>query len=162
MRRVLLAHLPPVEIETLLPRIVFKRFTERAVVSPEKLRQILRLVRRNGFSIIDQELAATSFSVFSKTLILVPILEENSVRIFSRRISSVYRAATAEVVWPICRGSRQSLYQRVLIGGCSHDERHAIPPSLVPELSGPAVDLDSERWFHGDYRDKFPRCRRPR
>jgi DNA-binding IclR family transcriptional regulator len=63
----LLTHLPPVEIETLLPRIVFNRFTERAVVSPGKLRQILRLVHRNGFSIIDQELAATSFSVFSKT-----------------------------------------------------------------------------------------------
>jgi hypothetical protein len=88
-------------------------------------------------------------------------LEENPVRIFSRGISSVYRAVTAELVWPICRGSRQGLCQRVLIGGCSHDERHASPPSLVPEPSGPDVDLDSERWFHGDHRDKFPCRRRP-
>jgi len=56
MGRVLLAHLPQEKIEELLPRIVFKRFTERTVVSEEKLRQILRLVLRNGYSMIDQEL----------------------------------------------------------------------------------------------------------
>jgi IclR family pca regulon transcriptional regulator len=56
MGRILLAHLPPEKIEELLPRIVFKRYTERTVVSAEKLRQILRLVLRNGYSMIDQEL----------------------------------------------------------------------------------------------------------
>jgi IclR family pca regulon transcriptional regulator len=56
MGRVLLAHLPPDKFEELLPRIVFKRFTERTVVGPEKLRQVLRLVQRNGYSMIDQEL----------------------------------------------------------------------------------------------------------
>lgn len=56
MGRILLAHLPADEIEELLPRIVFRRFTERTVVSAEKLRQILRSVQRNGYCIIDQEL----------------------------------------------------------------------------------------------------------
>src|ERR1700730_7833314 len=56
MGRVLLAHLPAERFEDLLSQIVFKRFTERTVVGAEKLRQILRLVQRNGYSIIDQEL----------------------------------------------------------------------------------------------------------
>lgn len=56
MGRVLLAHLPPEKLEEVLSRIVFKRFTERTVVGPEKLRQLLRTVQRNGYSIIDQEL----------------------------------------------------------------------------------------------------------
>jgi IclR family pca regulon transcriptional regulator len=56
MGRVLLAHLPPEKLEEVLSRIVFKRFTERTVVGPEKLRQLLRVVQRNGYSIIDQEL----------------------------------------------------------------------------------------------------------
>jgi IclR family pca regulon transcriptional regulator len=56
MGRVLLAHLPTEKIEELLARIVFKRFTERTVMGADKLRQVLRLVQRNGYSIIDQEL----------------------------------------------------------------------------------------------------------
>jgi IclR family transcriptional regulator, pca regulon regulatory protein len=56
MGRVLLAYLPPEKLEEVLSRIVFKRFTERTVVGSEKLRQLLRLVQRNGYSIIDQEL----------------------------------------------------------------------------------------------------------
>jgi IclR family transcriptional regulator, pca regulon regulatory protein len=56
MGRVLLAHLPPEKLEEVLSRIVFKRFTERTVAGPEKLRQLLRMVQRNGYSIIDQEL----------------------------------------------------------------------------------------------------------
>ena len=56
MGRILLAHLPPSEAEEILMRIVFKRYTERTVVGLEKLRQILKTVQRNGYSIIDQEL----------------------------------------------------------------------------------------------------------
>lgn len=56
MGRILLAHLSVEELEELLPHIVFKRFTERTVAGPEKLRQILRTVQRNGYCIIDQEL----------------------------------------------------------------------------------------------------------
>jgi IclR family transcriptional regulator, pca regulon regulatory protein len=56
MGRILLAFLPPEPLEEVLERIVFKKYTERTVVGAEKLRQILRTVQRNGYSIIDQEL----------------------------------------------------------------------------------------------------------
>jgi len=56
MGRVLLAYLPPAEAEEILSRIEFRRFTERTVVGVEKLRQILKMVQRNGYSIVDQEL----------------------------------------------------------------------------------------------------------
>jgi IclR family transcriptional regulator, pca regulon regulatory protein len=56
MGRVLLADLPPDKLEEYLSRVDFKRFTDRTVTSSEKLRQILKLVQRNGYSIVDQEL----------------------------------------------------------------------------------------------------------
>ena len=56
MGRVLLANLPPDELETVLPKIAFTRYTDRTVSSVEKLRQVLMTVRREGHAIIDQEL----------------------------------------------------------------------------------------------------------
>src|ERR1700689_4035679 len=56
MGRVLLASLPPAELEASLARIEFKHYTDRTVSSAEKLRLILRLVSRNGYAIVDQEL----------------------------------------------------------------------------------------------------------
>jgi IclR family pca regulon transcriptional regulator len=56
MGRVLLANLPPEELESYLSRAELARRTSRTIVSREKLRQMLRMVRRNGYSIVDQEL----------------------------------------------------------------------------------------------------------
>ena len=56
MGRVLLANLPPDELETVLPKIGFTGYTDRTVSSVEKLRQVLVTVRREGHAIIDQEL----------------------------------------------------------------------------------------------------------
>ena len=56
MGRVLLANLPSEELESSLARVEFEHYTDRTVSGPEKLRQILRLVSRNGYSIVDQEL----------------------------------------------------------------------------------------------------------
>jgi len=56
MGRVLLANLPTDQLESLLPRIEFTRYTERTVTSIERLRQALATVRREGYAIIDQEL----------------------------------------------------------------------------------------------------------
>jgi len=56
MGRILLANLTPNELDEVLSQVEFKRFTERTVISAEKLRQVLRIVQRNGYSIIDQEL----------------------------------------------------------------------------------------------------------
>ena len=56
MGRILLANLPPDELESFLARIQFTRYTDRTIVTVEKLRPVLRLVLRNGYSIVDQEL----------------------------------------------------------------------------------------------------------
>lgn len=56
MGRVLMADLPAEKLDAFLARIEFKRYTERTVVNAEKLRQVLRLVQRNGYCIVDQEL----------------------------------------------------------------------------------------------------------
>jgi len=56
MGRVLLANLPPEELESFLARVQFTRFTERTISNAQKLRQALRVVQRNGYSIVDQEL----------------------------------------------------------------------------------------------------------
>jgi IclR family pca regulon transcriptional regulator len=56
MGRAILANLSPEELESYLARAQFKRYTERTIVSPAKLTQVLRQIRREGYSIIDQEL----------------------------------------------------------------------------------------------------------
>ena len=56
MGRVLLANLPPAELEIFFERVQLTRHTNRTIVSAEKLRQALRLVLRNGYSLVDQEL----------------------------------------------------------------------------------------------------------
>jgi IclR family transcriptional regulator, pca regulon regulatory protein len=56
MGRILMADLSAEKLDEFLGRVEFKRYTERTVVNAEKLRQLLRLVQRNGFSIVDQEL----------------------------------------------------------------------------------------------------------
>jgi IclR family pca regulon transcriptional regulator len=56
MGRAILANLPPEELESVLARVEFKRYTERTITNPAKLTQALRQIRRDGYSIIDQEL----------------------------------------------------------------------------------------------------------
>jgi IclR family transcriptional regulator, pca regulon regulatory protein len=56
MGRAILANLPPEELESVLARVEFKRYTERTITNPAKLTQALRQIRREGYSIIDQEL----------------------------------------------------------------------------------------------------------
>ena len=56
MGRVLLASLPPERLESYLSQTELKQYTERTITSVEKLRQVLRLVSRNGYAIVDQEL----------------------------------------------------------------------------------------------------------
>jgi IclR family transcriptional regulator, pca regulon regulatory protein len=56
MGRVLLAGLPSEELERYLAEATFEAFTERTVTDPDRLREIVAQVRRDGYSIIDQEL----------------------------------------------------------------------------------------------------------
>lgn len=54
--RVLLAHLPPEELEACLAQVKLEPYTERTVTSREKLMQILETVRDHGYALVDQEL----------------------------------------------------------------------------------------------------------
>jgi IclR family pca regulon transcriptional regulator len=56
MGRAILANLPPEELDSVLARVEFKRYTERTITNTAKLTQALRQIRRDGYSIIDQEL----------------------------------------------------------------------------------------------------------
>ncbi len=55
MGRVLIASQPPDEVERYLARVELKPFTVRTVNTVEKLRMLLRNVRRNGYAVCDQE-----------------------------------------------------------------------------------------------------------
>ncbi len=56
MGRVLLAYLPPEQIEQYLARVVLTPHTTRTVTSVDKLAMLLRNTRRNGYALVDQEL----------------------------------------------------------------------------------------------------------
>jgi IclR family transcriptional regulator, pca regulon regulatory protein len=56
MGRVLLASLQSEELEKYLGQTSLKRYTDRTIVSAEKLRQLLKLIAKNGYAIVDQEL----------------------------------------------------------------------------------------------------------
>ncbi len=55
MGRILLAWLPPDQLEHYLAHVVLTPHTTRTVTSVEKLRGLLRSTRRNGFALCDQE-----------------------------------------------------------------------------------------------------------
>ena len=56
MGRVLLAYLPPEQLEAYLARVDLVPHTTRTITTVEKLRLALRNVRRLGYAIVDQEL----------------------------------------------------------------------------------------------------------
>jgi IclR family transcriptional regulator, pca regulon regulatory protein len=56
MGRVLLAALSPAELDQYLAEATFEAFTERTVTDPERLREIIAEVGREGYSIVDEEL----------------------------------------------------------------------------------------------------------
>ena len=55
MGRMLLAHLPADQLESYLARVDLVPHTPRTIVSVEKLRVMLRSIRRNGWALCDQE-----------------------------------------------------------------------------------------------------------
>ena len=56
MGRVLLADLPPVELDRYLSRVKLTRLTNRTVSTTAELKRVLAEVRRDGYAIVDQEL----------------------------------------------------------------------------------------------------------
>ncbi len=71
MGRVLLAYLPPEQLEQYLARVVLTPHTPRTVGSIEKLRLALRNVQRHGYALVDQEyelgLRSLAVPVYSPT-----------------------------------------------------------------------------------------------
>jgi IclR family pca regulon transcriptional regulator len=71
MGRVLLAYLPPDQLEQYLARVVLTAHTPRTVTTIDKLRLALRNVRRNGYALVDQEyevgLRSLAVPVYSPT-----------------------------------------------------------------------------------------------
>ena len=56
MGRVLLAHLPPAELDAYLDRVKLVAHTPRTVIVPARIREALQAVVQSGFAIVDQEL----------------------------------------------------------------------------------------------------------
>src|SRR5258706_1670329 len=56
MGRVLLAGLPDAELQAYLARAKLTRLTTRTAATPDELMSVLKTVRRNGYSLVDQEL----------------------------------------------------------------------------------------------------------
>jgi len=54
--RTMLAHLAPQELDAYLARVPLKAMTERTVVNPERLKEILAGVREAGHAFVDEEL----------------------------------------------------------------------------------------------------------
>lgn len=58
MGRVLLSYLPPEQLEQYLARVDLVPHTSRTITSVDRLRLVIRAVRRNGFALCDQEFEA--------------------------------------------------------------------------------------------------------
>ena len=71
MGRILLAYLPQEQLEHYLAHVVLTPHTTRTVTSIEKLRLLLRNIRRNGYALCDQE-----YEVGLRSL-AVPVLAPN-------------------------------------------------------------------------------------
>lgn len=71
MGRVLLAALPEVEFEAWLGRTTLKPLTNLTITDPDRFRQAIEVVRKQGFSLIDGELASTI------KVLAVPIISSN-------------------------------------------------------------------------------------
>lgn len=61
--RVLLANLPEAELEAYLARASFSRHTDQTVIDADTLRDVLSSVRRDGWSIVDEQLEVGLCSV---------------------------------------------------------------------------------------------------
>lgn len=107
MGRVLLSYLPQEEIERYLARVILTPLTPRTINSKEKLRLMLRNVRRNGFAICDQEfevgLRSLAVPVFSSggKVVATLNLSGNAPRIpvleMQTRFLAQLRTAAAEL-----------------------------------------------------------------
>jgi IclR family pca regulon transcriptional regulator len=92
MGRILLAYLPQEQIEAYLARVNLIPHTTRTVTSVEKLRMLLRNIRRNGYALCDQE-----YEVGLRSL-AVPVFSPNGRAVATLNLSgSAPRLSTLEM-----------------------------------------------------------------
>lgn len=92
MGRILLAYLPPEQLEAYFARVNLVPHTTRTVTSLEKLRMLLRNVRRNGYALCDQE-----YEVGLRSL-AVPVFAPNGRAVATINLSgSAPRLSTLEM-----------------------------------------------------------------
>ena len=82
MGRVLLAHLPDDQLEAYLKNACLRQITKRTVTDAERLRELLRTVRAQGYAMTDQELEEGLRSA------AVPVHDANGVVIAAMNIST--------------------------------------------------------------------------
>lgn len=107
MGRILLAWLPPEQLETYLNQVVLTPHTTRTITSVERLRGLLRSTRRNGYALCDQEyevgLRSVAVPVFAPTgrVVATLNLSGNAPRLSILEMQSRFlpplRAAAAEL-----------------------------------------------------------------
>ena len=88
--RVLLANLPPADLNRRLARMRFDRLTSRTVVNKARFREILAEVREQGFALADQELEDGLRSI------AVPIRDAAGTAIAGANISAYASRVTVE------------------------------------------------------------------
>jgi IclR family pca regulon transcriptional regulator len=69
--RAMLAYLPDNELDKFLSEIEMKKFTERTITDPVKLRELIVAARRKGYATSDQELELSLFGI------AVPIIDSS-------------------------------------------------------------------------------------
>lgn len=66
--KVILAHLPPDQREVILARADFKRYTARTITDPDRLREVLAEIRRNGYHVgvrdLDEDALGVAAPIF--------------------------------------------------------------------------------------------------
>ena len=107
MGRVLLSYLPPEQLEQYLARVDLVPHTPRTITSVDRLRLMIRAVRRNGFALCDQEFEAGLRSL------AVPITSGNGRALATLNLSgSAPRLSTMEMqtrFLPVLRAAANEL-----------------------------------------------------
>ena len=111
MGKILLAHLPPDELERYFATAAFKRLTHRTIVEPQRLRDALVDVRRRGWAVANEE---TELGVRSVAVPLVDRAGQVTAAInvsgHSSRVSlAQLRRVYLPVVQEAARGISQAL-----------------------------------------------------
>ncbi len=112
MGRVLLAQFPEVELEAFLARVKLETFTASSVTSPDVLRDEIAKVRKQGYSIVDQELdsglrsvAVPVFAGNGESLGAINI-STNAARVGMETLMEVYLPRLQEAAEAVLRTTR--------------------------------------------------------